>query len=486
MQGPDTFLLLNVPGRCARAADWNPQDAPKLWAYHLHYFDDLNADGALSRGNWHRVLLERWVRENPPAAGVGWEPYPVSRRIVNWMKWSLLTDSLSAACKESLAVQVRWLNRRLEYHLMGNHLFANAKALVFAGLYFAGPEADAWYARGRQIIERQLAEQVLPDGAHFELSPMYHGAFLEDLLDLLNVHAAFAAPSPRGWMDRIPRMRQWLRAMTHPDGEIAFFNDATFGASPRPQQLEEYAARLGLGTATEQLPPFLLLASSGYARLAHDRAIVLCDCAQIGPGYLPGHAHADSLSFEMSLSGQRVFVNSGVDRYGTDAERQRQRGTAAHNTVVVDGADSSEVWAGFRVARRARTTIELANAPALQIRASHDGYRRLAGRVVHRREWRLGTQCLIIKDHLVGRCRSIEAFFHLHPGVQVTGQSSDSLTLRVPGAPEVQLSFDGAAAIRSLPDQWFPAFGLAVPSRCIAVRLAASTLTSSIRWDSVR
>ena len=81
--------------------------------------------------------------------------------------------------------------------------------------------------------------------------------------------------------------------------------------------------------------------------------MALLDVAPVGPDYLPGHAHADTLSFELSLFGQRVLVNSGTSQYEAGPERSRQRGTAAHNTVIVDGHDSSEVWAGFRVARRA-------------------------------------------------------------------------------------------------------------------------------------
>ena len=115
--------------------DWDGDTLEKLWRYNLHYFDDLNAQDAATRKDWHRALLVRWVRENPPATGTGWEPYPTALRIVNWIKWSLAGNELPDECLESLAVQTRWLAKRLEIHLLGNHLFANAKALVFAGLF---------------------------------------------------------------------------------------------------------------------------------------------------------------------------------------------------------------------------------------------------------------------------------------------------------------------------------------------------------------
>ncbi|MEN9780004.1 MAG: hypothetical protein RL014_1152 [Pseudomonadota bacterium] len=96
----------------------------------------------------------------------------------------------------------------------------------------------------------------------------------------------------------------------------------------------------------------MISTDSGYVRLDNGPAVALLDVAPVGPDYLPGHAHADTLSFELSVGAQRVLVNSGTSCYGSSAERLRQRGTAAHNTVVVNGQDSSEVWGGFRVARR--------------------------------------------------------------------------------------------------------------------------------------
>ena len=233
----DRFRFLNVERDCAAAADWQPRGVDKLWIYHLHYFDDLNARDAAPRRPWHRQLLERWVAENPPAAGDAWEPFPLSRRIVNWVKWTLRGEELPAACRASLAVQARWLGVRVEYHLRGNHLLANAAALVHVGLYFTGPEAERWCAYGMEIIARQLREQVLADGGHFERSPMYHAGFTEDLLDTMGVMQAYGRTADAAWSGSVSRLLDWLEAMSHPDGGIAFFNDAAFGVSPQAAQL---------------------------------------------------------------------------------------------------------------------------------------------------------------------------------------------------------------------------------------------------------
>ena len=481
---PEVVRLLNVERRIARASDWRSPDAAPLWIYHLHYFDDLNACDAQARVTWHENLLARWAAENPPGQGEGWDPYPVSRRIVNCVKWVSRGNSLPAPIHASLAVQTRWLDERLEYHILGNHLFANAKALVYAGLYFDGAEPERWYARGMQILERELPAQVLADGGHFELSPMYHAGILEDLLDLVNVLSAYGREPPRDWLATIARMRAWLRVMTHPDGGIAFFNDAAFGITPTSAELEAYALRLGLPATPDNPSALVMFDASGYVRVRTSAAYLVCDCAAVGADYQPGHAHADALSFELSLGEQRVLVNSGTSQYGADAERQRQRGTAAHNTVVLDGQDSSEVWAGFRVARRARVKLHAVTTreDAVTIEASHDGYRRLPGRNVHRRRWILAERSLRIEDEISGTFTTAQAYFHIHPEVEARPDGANQVLLTCDGH-SWRMVFAGASTLEVRSGTWQPRFGLAVPNRCIVASFGRATLTTSLFWD---
>ncbi len=150
--GPSLFRFLNVEREILKPVDWNDARLDKLWLYNLHYFDDLNARGAEGRESWHTDLIEKWIDENPPGQGNGWEPYPLSLRITNWIKWVLSGNTLSEEAVQSLAVQVRYLSRRLERYLLGNHLLANSKALLFAGHYFKGNEADSWRTTGEKIL----------------------------------------------------------------------------------------------------------------------------------------------------------------------------------------------------------------------------------------------------------------------------------------------------------------------------------------------
>lgn len=492
--GPDTFTILGVEGALADVG-WDGDEREKLWRYNQHYFDDLNALEADLRAEWHRSLMDQWVKANPPGQGTGWEPYPVSLRIVNWIKWAQSGHSLPEAARHSLAVQARWLMRRLEVHLLGNHLFANAKALVFAGSFFDGPEADRWRRRGLTILDREVPEQILTDGGHFERSTLYHALALEDMLDLCNLAGAYPDVEDlrsrlAAWQSQVPDMRTWLLAMSHPDGRISFFNDAAFGIAPDNGELLEYSGRLGFAGRREPGTESLeiqgeRLGASGYVAVAmpgNHKAML--DVAPVGPDYLPGHAHADTLSFELSLFGQRLLVNSGTSEYGTGTERQRQRGTAAHNTLVVDNADSSEVWSGFRVARRARAKLlKYDTGPGgVTVAASHDGYRRLPGRNVHRREWAFAPGELRILDSVTGAFDDALVRFHFHPAVRVQADGPDFVAL-LPAGERARLRFEGAGPVRLEESTWHPAFGVCDSNQCLVAGLSGTELETVITWQ---
>lgn len=378
-------------------------------------------------------------------------------------------------------------------------MFVNAKALVFAGLFFEGEEADEWLQCGLRILNTQLPEQMLDDGGHFERSTMYHALALEDVLDLINVCRAYEVDVVcRDFLPqldaRVESMRSWLTAMCHPDGEISFFNDAALGVSPSVEELHGYALRLGYSAVAGSCSagashPVVAtpLTESGYVRLESRDAVAMLDVAPVGPDYLPGHAHADTLSFEMSIRGQRVFVNSGTSVYGTSDERLRQRGTAAHNTVVVSDRDSSEVWSGFRVARRAyphNLRIAVSDRQAC-IRCEHDGYQKtLKPPVVHGREWRFTSTGLEVLDELLpvenGSAQVAEARLHLHPSIVTRDVSIKSIHLMLPDGGEVAIK--ALANIRVEESTYHPYFGVAEASKCVVLPLVDGKASVAISW----
>jgi uncharacterized heparinase superfamily protein len=266
-------------------------------------------------------------------------------------------------------------------------------------------------------------------------------------------------------------MLSWLATLCHPDGGIAFFNDAAFGIAPTLADLESYAARLSVA-CRHRSAGSRLLEASGYARLESAQAVLYADVAAVGPDHLPAHGHADTLSFELSLHGQRALVNSGTSVYGTGGERQRQRGTAAHNTMRLDGVDSSEVWAGFRVARRARVRVERFDAGALgapTLQAVHDGYRRLAGRPLHRRVWTLRARELRLEDAIEGEGEHlVELFFHLHPAMRLQDSGVSTFSaVRKDATFMLEIHADCQMLWRVEPGSWHPGFGLSEANVCL-------------------
>lgn len=478
MLGPSQFHFLNREGTVDEPEDWNDPEKPKLWLYHLHYFDDLTAREAGNRRDWHRNLIRRWVRENPPGGGVGWEPYPTSLRIVNWIMWTLGDEEndLPEPAVHSLAVQSRWLERRLEHHLQGNHLLANAKALIFAGLFFEGGEARRLNGKGRKLLEREIDEQLLDDQGHFERSPMYHALVLEDLLDLINVLRCYGREVPQRWTRAASSMRAWLNVMRHPDGEIPFFNDAAFGIALPPERLDRYAERLGvsrdIGNGVRR--PTHDLRDTGYVRVKAGAAVAFFDLAPVGPDHLPAHAHADTLSFELSLGDRRLFVNTGTSTYEAGERRSWERGTPAHNTAVVDNEDSSEVWAGFRVARRARVTKRKVEPSeyAVRVVGEHDGYRRLEGRLTHRREWCIERKTMTLVDRVEGEGRHhLDVWLHVHPAWNVVRDQRDRVHITRPKWPgHCNVRFEGGGKLRMESSYYAPEFGRVEPMDSLQYR----------------
>ena len=382
------FCFLNQQGTVRVSNDWKNKSKGDLWNYNLHYFDYLNSRDISISTQEQIDFISKWIKENKIMHGIGWDPYPTSLRLVNWIKWSLQKNLSQDHFLGSITNQARFLYRNLETHILGNHLFANAKALIFSGLFLDHPEADKWLKKGFKIIHEEINEQILKDGGHFELSPMYHSIILEDILDIYNLCHIYDHKFPSKWIEILKKMFSWIAAMTHPDGKLSFFNDSAFGIAPTLLELKSYAERLDIKVKTDNKNNLSILKESGYGIVNYPDLYLITDVGNIGPDYLLGHAHADSLSFEMSLFKNRLIVNSGISTYAEDPDlRDKQRATAAHSALEINGINSSEVWSIFRVARRADTNNLkfLSENDQIKIEANHNGYSYLKGKPIHLR-----------------------------------------------------------------------------------------------------
>jgi uncharacterized heparinase superfamily protein len=473
--GPHRFCFLNQTHEIATKEQWNGPALSKLWLYNLHYFDDLNAADASGRMQWHQELIKRWITENRPGIGCGWESYPLSLRIVNWIKWGLNGNELNKDILFSLTVQIRYLRQRIEYHLLGNHLFVNAKALIFAGLYFSGKEADRWLETGERILKSELQEQILEDGGHIERSPMYHLLILEDLLDLINLYKVYGRPRLSGLKACAEKMQSWSRIMRHPDNEIPFFNDCALGIAASPIVLDKYASILGLEIDKYKSKNTYYLHDSGFLKINYKQAVLFADVGSVGPDYLPAHAHAGTLSTELSIGDCRIIVNSGTSDYSKGVLREYQRSTSAHNTVVVDGENSSQVWGSFRVARRAKTkNVHIKEQNKILIaKATHTGYSCMKKPVLHQRSWRIGDDTIEIIDQVLGQGNHrIEVMYLLHPNIHVEAEGDTLLLICASNKPYIIFTPDKILETSIEEAKYYPKFGESCNSKRILCRLS--------------
>lgn len=468
--GECRFVFLNEVKQLSLPGDWNNADFPKLWLYNLHYFEGLLCPK--TPDNLKEALVAAWLRDNPTGHGTGWEPYPLSLRIVNWIKWSLSGGSLSAGAVQSLAVQARFLRATLEYHLLGNHLFANAKALVFAGSFFKGAEAESWLRKGHKILCDQVKEQFLPDGGHFELSTTYHALLTEDLLDLINIMRVASVPVPHEWDDAAVRALKWLSVMARPDGLPPLFNDAAYGITPTYKELSDYAEQLGISQPTALSAGMNDLSHSGYFRYEGEKFSFFGDIGPIGPDYIPGHGHCDMLNFEFYANGRPVIVDTGTSTYEMGDTRLSERGTAAHNTVQIDGREQSEIWASFRVARRAK--IIERKISSNEAMGGIISYGR--GAYTHHRKFNFSDHTVSIQDDITGThagaiCR---ARLHFHPDANPEVRDGGIL------CQDTKIIFSGADKIEIMDYFYAPEFNRRIPAK-----VAVITFRNSLRTEII-
>jgi hypothetical protein len=368
----------------------------------------------------------------------------------------------------SIEGQAACLADTLEWHLRGNHLLESGITLSVLGACLRGPGAGRWKSLGAQVLEAELPEQFLPDGGHFERSAMYHALLVHGLLDLVNLLPA-GDPSRASIEHRMPAMLRFLARLRHPDGEIALFNDAAFDIAPAPDEVLQYASRLGFPTDPLQAGSCF---ETGYHVWRGENDALFVDAGPLGPDYLPAHGHGDAFSYELSLDGKRVVVDGGTSTYAAGPERDWVRSTRAHNTVEIAGEDQCEFFAAFRVGRRGRPRdVSASVSPeGLHVAGWHDGYRRLRGRPVHHREIEMTAErALLVWDTVEsGVAHEAVSRVRFAPGTGVAVDTPERASVEAHGRRLVLEAFGGALALEE--GHYAPRFGERLPCPVLALR----------------
>lgn len=438
--------------------DWRagPGGDDRLWRMTLHAMEWLEAlEDEPAFG-----LMADWPDANPPftrdAAADAWTAYATSIRTVVWMQQIARRPKQPAtAVIDNLAHQLRWLERRLETDIRGNHLIKNIKALIWAGRFFKGAEPQRWRRLGLRLLAQELPRQVLSDGCHYERSPSYHA---QVFVDLMECRFALGADPFGGALDgALHRMAQAIADLAHPDGLAAQFNDAGLHMAYAPGAcLRAYARLFGCPPRPRAVFAF---PEAGYYGFRRGGTCFIADCGPIAPDALVAHGHGDVLSFEWSVGGRRLIVDQGVCQYAAGERRDAARSAVSHNTLCIEQADQADFFNAFRCGRRPRVEA-LRYAPTADgflLEGTHDGFAHLRGRLRHVRRFEVSEQTVVLHDRLEGRPdRAASIGLLLHP--DVVAREEGGAVLLTLGKVRVRVEASEPLAIE--PAVWWPDLGV--------------------------
>lgn len=302
--------------------------------------------------------------------------------------------------------QYLYIQKHLETHLLANHYFEDLKALIIASYMFKDDNKLKGYL---SLLKKQCEEQILGDGVHFELSLMYHKLILEDLMRIGMLSKCLDFPNSEWLVPFIQKMTDACYSLEKGIGRTPLFNDSGDNVAKKCRQLQLAAERYFDVRPIEKFA----FADSGYYKIYDDNKALIIDAGSIGVDYQPAHGHCDCLSYELSIDGKPLFVNSGTFEYQGNL-RRHFRTTSAHNTVIIGGHEQSQCWGGFRVARRIRKVRGFLH------RNSFEGcYENYLGEE-HVRKVRLSDAVLSVVDTTKSKSGNVvKSYLRLAPGYTI-------------------------------------------------------------------
>ena len=391
------FSLFNQIYDGKELSDENP-----LKTYHLNYFDYIH-NFELQKGT---ELIDKWIKENKDTNHISWDPYPISLRVVNWIKFLSINHINNSEIYNSLYQQAFVLYRRREYHLLANHLFKNIVALLFLGFLFNNSK---WINWALKELKKQLQEQLTIDNYHFEFSPTYHAIFTKDLLDIYNLLKNNGDGDPQKFVKEleiiIPNTLYWCEYFSENEQYLKI-NDVNYEGCPTLVELAEYAKLFGISRDEKKGN------NHHYPILENSNLILMMYCAEHQPSYNPAHSHDDLTSILLWCKKEPILIDTGNYCYDEAKERDYSRSTTAHNCFTVNSENQSEMWKAFRIGRRSK--ILQKNISENEISCSHNGYKRF-GVNYSRTIKKIDSGFEIIDNFESKNNKSYKIYFHFHP-----------------------------------------------------------------------
>jgi hypothetical protein len=402
----NNFNFLNIHHSFFEKINWNLDLYGKLWTYNLNYFDYLNQNKITKKSGLK--LINDFIKNDENLVD-GIEPYTISLRGINWIKFLTINKVKNERINNSLYDHYCILYKNIEYHILGNHLLENVFSLLFAAYYF---QDEKFYNKSKKTLISELKEQILDDGAHFELSPMYHQIMLFRVLDciqLIKLNSWKNDDLLNLLKESSSKMLSWLDNMTFNNGDIPMVNDSAFQIAPSSEELLDYGKSLGIYRKD------IKLSDSGYLMFKNQKYELFMDMGGVKASYQPGHVHSDTFNFILYKNNLPFIVDTGTSTYEKNERRQIERITSSHNTITIGDYEQTEVWGGFRVANRAK--IVSFSESENEFSSSHDGYKKIG--VIHNRNFTTNLDSILIYDELNKQDLYKQiAHFHFHPSIK--------------------------------------------------------------------
>ncbi|MDD4820649.1 MAG: alginate lyase family protein [Flavobacteriales bacterium] len=411
------FSFLNVKDSFN---SWNDTKKGMLWVYNLNYMDYLlQEDMSFEEGKY---WIDKFINEFSENK-IGTDPYPIALRGINWIKFlsihkNELSEEEKSRYNSSLYAQYLILKNKLEYHLLGNHLLEDAFSLFIASVYFSD---EKMYRASSYLLKKELCEQILPDGAHYEQSPMYHCILLDRLLDCINIGQNIIFGAQKSFTETLKsyaaKMLGHLDSITWQDGSIPLLNDSAYFIAPNVNDIFSYAKKLDITWKT------IPMCECGYRKYKNNFFEAIVDVGNITASYQCGHSHADTFNYELRINGNPFIVDTGISTYEKNTRRQYERGTYAHNTVVINDENTSDVWGGFRIGKRAEVIIT--DEKPNTICAIHNGYFNKYKVNICRR-FTL-KDAFMAEDNVLGKKYQAQSIIILDPSVKIISLSEKEI-----------------------------------------------------------
>lgn len=396
-----SFEFLNKRLNFKEEIDWNYNLYGKLWNYNLQYLDYILYDNITLE---YRKELIKSFSKSILKKQIKLEPYPVSLRINNIIIFDSIYGIEDRDVYDALIIQVYFLSKNLEYHLLGNHLLENYISLLVASYALRDRKL---FVKFSLLLKKELDEQILNDGGHFERSPMYHSIILQRLMmciDIMNKNEIFCNTELKNCLlFNVNRMMGWLNEISFSNGTWAHLNDSTNGICLTKHKLDKIAGILGIHGVK------INLRESGFRKFKSQTFELIVNTGGITPKYQPGHAHSDILSFYLSDGNVQLIVDTGVSTYEGGPIRDNERSTMSHNTIAINDKNQSDIWGTFRVGKKAEVEIIIDELNRLKSKVYNlNGLRKSS----HQREIILYDEKLLIKDNVNSKSNDFKNYIH--------------------------------------------------------------------------